>query len=77
MKRRTKMLKVPFPMGIPSEIFLPTNKPDIRPNLGEGRRWSQIDSCCLIDLWMMFLSHLFTARHAVEEDFASCCLNTP
>ena len=30
------------PMGIPSEISLPTNKPDIRPNLGEGVRWSQI-----------------------------------
>ena len=26
-------------MGIPSEISLPTNKPDIRPNLGEGLRW--------------------------------------
>ena len=26
-------------MGIPSEISLPTNKPDIRPNLGEGMRW--------------------------------------
>ena len=26
-------------MGVPSEISLPTNKPDIRPNLGEGVRW--------------------------------------
>ena len=29
-------------MGVPSEISLPTKKPDIRPNLGEGVRWSQI-----------------------------------
>ena len=29
-------------MGVPSEISLPTNKPDIRPNLGEGVKWSQI-----------------------------------
>ena len=31
-----------FIMGVPSEISLPTKKPDIRPNLGEGVRWSQI-----------------------------------
>ena len=29
-------------MGVPSEISLPTNKPDIRQNLWEEVRWSQI-----------------------------------
>ena len=29
-------------MGVPSEISLPTNKPDIRQNLAEEVRWSQI-----------------------------------
>ena len=37
-----KMEKMCKSMGVPSEISLPTNKPDIRPNLGEGVRWSQI-----------------------------------
>ena len=29
-------------MGVPSEFSLPSNKPDIRTNLGEEGRWSQI-----------------------------------
>ena len=29
-------------MGVPSEFFPLSNKPDIRTNLGEEGRWSQI-----------------------------------